>query len=337
MKAIVWTAYGAPDVLQMQEVETPVPKENEVLVKILATTVETGDCEMRRYHMHNRLLYIMRPLFGLFKPRIKILGQQLAGEVEAVGQKVTRFKPGDPVFGVPNFSFGTYAEYKCLKETAPLSIKPDNLSFEEACCVPVGGTNALHFLKIANIQPGESVLIYGSTGTIGTYAVQLAKHFGAEVTAVCSSMKTDLVKSLGADHVIDYTKEDFTQVNRHYDVIFDTIGKSPFSWCLDSLKPHGRYLLANPTVSELARGIWTNLIGNKRILTKLAKYTQDDLEYLKALMEDGKLRTVIDRVYPLEEIAEAHRYVEQRHKTGNVVIRIQANTHETIPTGPMQS
>ncbi len=321
----------------MQEVATPVPKENEVLVRIHATTVETGDCEMRRYHMHNRLLYLMRPIFGLFKPRIKILGQQLAGEIVSVGNKVSRFKPGDLVFGVPDFGFGCYAEYKCLKATSPLSFKPDNLSFEEACSVPVGGTNALHFLKMANIQPGESVLIYGSTGTIGTYAVQIAKSFGAEVTAVCSTTKTDLVKSLGADHTIDYTKEDFNQVNQHFDVIFDTIGKSPFSWCLDSLTPHGRYLLANPTVSELVKGIWTNLIGGKRVLFKLAKYTQEDLEYLKALMEDGKLQTVIDRIYPLEQVAEAHRYVEQRHKTGNVVIQIQEEDKKVSQTGEKSS
>lgn len=322
MKAIVWTDYGPPDVLQLQQVEKPVPKDNEVLIRIIATTVETGDCEIRRYQIHNYLWLPLRLYLGLLKPRIKILGQQLAGEVEAVGKDVTLFKPGDQVFAPVDAGFGTYAEYKCLPENAALAMKPDNMTYQQAAAVPVGALNALHFIRKGNIRPGQKVLIYGSTGSIGTFAVQLARAFGAEVTAVCSTSKMELVRSLGADKLIDYTKEDFTDSGECYDVIFDTVGKSPFARALKSLNPAGCYLLANPTLREQLRGLWTSLTGSRKVISTVAGYRSQDLVYLKQLIEAGELKSVIDRSYPLEQVAEAHRYVEQGHKTGNVVITL---------------
>ncbi len=322
MRAIVWTGYGPPDVLQLQQVEKPVPKDNEVLIRIIATTVETGDCEMRRYQIHNYLWLPLRLYLGLLKPRIKILGQQLAGEVEAVGKDVTLFKPGDQVFAPVDAGFGTYAEYKCLPENAALAMKPDNMSYQQAAAVPVGGLNALHFIRKGNIRSGQKVLIYGSTGSIGTFAVQLARAFGAEVTAVCSTSKMELVRSLGADKLIDYTKEDFTDNGECYDVIFDTVGKSPFVRALKSLNPGGIYLLANPTFREQLRGLWASLTGSRKVISMVAGYRSEDLVYLKQLIEAGELKSVIDRSYPLEQVAEAHRYVEQGHKTGNVVITL---------------
>ena len=332
MKAVIWTNYGSPDVLQLKEVEKPIPKDNEVLIKIHATTVETGDCELRQYKMHNKIVYPMRLYFGLRRPtRVKILGQQLAGEIESVGQDVTEFKKGDLVFAPVEMSFGTYAEYICLSSTQTMAIKPTNMSFEEAAAVSVGGLNALHFLKKANIQPADiqpdqKILIYGTSGTIGTYAVQLTKNFGAQVTGVCSPSKMELVKSLGADALIDYTKDDFVK-NGHfdggpYDIIFDTIGKGPFSVSLNSLKNNGIYLLANPTVSQMLLALWHSLTTRKKVMFEFASYKTEDLNVLKELIEAGKLKTVIDRRYPLEQIVEAHRYVEQGHKKGNVIVTV---------------
>lgn len=326
MKAMVWTKYGPPDVLQLKEVEKPIPKDNEVLVRIFATTVETGDCELRRYEMHNRLVLPMRLYFGLIRPtRIKILGQQLSGEIESVGKEVTLFKEGDAVFSPTAMSFGAYAEYICLPSTHAMAIKPANMTYEEAAAVPVGGLNALHFLRKANIQHGQKVLIYGTSGSIGTFAVQLAKVFGADVTAICSTAKIELVKSLGADKIIDYTKEDFTKNSQTYDVIFDTIGKSPFSASVRSLKQNGCYLLANPTVSQMVRGLWSSMTSSKKVMFEFAGYRAEDLIFLKELVEAGKIKSVIDRRYKLEQIAEAHRYVEKGHKKGNVVITLEHN------------
>jgi len=326
MKAIVWTKYGPPDVLQVQTLDKPVPKDNEVLIKIHATTVETGDCELRRYEMHNRLVLPMRLYFGLIRPtRVQILGQQLAGEIESVGKEVTLFKAGDLVFSPTTMSFGAYAEYICLPSTHAMAIKPTNMSFEQAAAVPVGGLNALHFLKKANIQHGEKVLIYGTSGSIGAYAVQLARVFGAEVSGVCSTEKIALVKSLGANNVIDYTTEDFSKSGERYDVIFDTIGKSPFSGSVKSLKKNGRYLLANPTVTQMVRGLWVSMTSSKKVMFEFADYRAEDLNFLKGLIEAGKIKTVIDRCYPLEQVAEAHHYVEQGHKKGNVIITMEHN------------
>ncbi|MCK5639935.1 MAG: NAD(P)-dependent alcohol dehydrogenase [Gammaproteobacteria bacterium] len=324
MKAMVWTKYGPPDVLQLQELDKPVPRDNEVLIRIHATTVETGDCELRRYEIHNWLYLPLRLYFGLIRPtRVKVLGQQLAGEVESVGKDVKLFKTGNQVFAPTEMRFGAYAEYICLPSTYAIAIKPTNMTYEEAATIPVGGLNALHFLRKGNIQPGTKILIYGTSGTIGTFAVQLAKHFGAEVSGVCSSSKIELVKSLGADKIVDYTKEDFTKDGEIYDVIFDTIGKSPFSGCVRSLKKNGRYLLANPTLLQQLRGLWVSMISSKKVIFSLASYHTEDLVFLKELIDAGKLKSVVDRCYPLEQTAEAHRYVEKGHKKGNVVITMQ--------------
>lgn len=320
MKAAVWTAYGPPEVLQVRELERPVPKDNQLLIKVHATTVETGDCELRRYRLHNGFYMLFRPYFGLFRPRlVKILGQQLSGVIEAVGNEVTQFKPGEAVLAGAE-RMGATAEYICLDESSTIIPKTDALSFAEAAALPVGGFNALHFLRMAKIKPGDQVLIYGASGTIGTFAVQLAKHFGAEVTAVCSQAKSELVISLGADHIIDYHTQQLSDAKQQFDVIFDTIGRSPYGESLKVLKPGGIYLLANPTFRQQLRSYWTRLTSNKRTTCKLANNTVEGLQYLSDLVEQGELRVVIDRCYPMEQIVAAHHYVEQRHKAGNVVI-----------------
>jgi len=331
MKAIVWTKYGSPDVLQLKEVEKPIPKDNEVLIRIYATTVTAGDCEMRRLKFPILLRLPMRIYVGLRKPkRITILGQELAGEIESVGKDVKLFRKGDQVFAATGFSMGTYAEYICLPEEPKemeglLAIKPTNMTYEEAAAVPTGGLNALHFLRKGNIQSGQKVLINGSGGSIGTFAVQLAKYFGAEVTGVDSTGKLDMLRSIGADQVIDYTQEDFTKSGETYDVIFDVVGKSSFSGCIRSLKKEGIYLSANPGLSQMVRGLWTSKTSSKKVIVGTASYKTEDLIFLKELIEAGKIKPVIDRRYPLEQITEAHRYVEKGHKKGNVVITLEHN------------
>ena len=322
MKAIVCKKYGPPDVLRIEEVEKPTPKDNEVLVRIHAATVTAGDCETRRFDMPAWLWLLARIGFGFRGPRNKILGQELAGEIESVGQDVKQFKKGDQIFARTGFSLGAYAEYICLPEKGVMAKKPTNMSYEEAATIPLGGIEALHFLKQADIQSGQKVLINGASGSIGTLAVQLAKFYGAEVTGVCSTSNLEMARFIGADHVIDYTREDFTKNGKTYHVIFDVVGKSPYSSSLKSLKENGYYLLANPGLSQMIRGRWTGVTSSKKVITGAATGNSEDLIFLKELIESGKIKAVIDRYYPLEQTAEAHRYVEKEHKKGNVVITV---------------
>jgi NADPH:quinone reductase-like Zn-dependent oxidoreductase len=327
MKAIIWTKYGPPDVLQLKEVEKPTPLDNEVLIKIHATTVTAGDCEIRSLKFSLLLRLLMRLGFGLKGPRkrFSIPGVELAGEIESVGKDVKLFRKGDQVFGTSVEFFGAYAEYICLPEegkAGAMAIKPANMTYEEAAAVPVGGLEALNFLRKANIQSGQKVLINGASGSIGTFAVQLAKYYGAEVTGVGNPTSLEVMKSIGAIKVIDYTQEDFTKSGETYDIIFDVVGKSSFSGSISSLKKNGIYLLANPKPSLYIRGLWTSMTSSKRVISGLTKQKTEDLIFLKELIEAGKIKSVIDRRYPLEKIAEAHSYVDKGQKTGNVVINL---------------
>lgn len=320
MKAIVYTEYGPPDVLQLKEVAKPVPNDNEVLIKVYATTVTTADGMMRRGES-----LVSRIILGLRKPRrkFKIPGLEIAGEIEDTGQDVKRFRKGEQVYGFTGFGPGAYAEYKCMPEEGSLVIKPTNMTYEEAAAVVDGALTALFFLKDkADIQSGEKVLINGASGSIGTFAVQIAKYFGAEVTGVCSTANLELVKSLGADKVIDYTKEDFTRNCEAYDIIFDTVGKSSFARCKGSLKKNGRYVVTVMGLVPLVQTIWTRVIGSKKVIFTMSVEKTEALVFIKELIEAGKLKPVIDRHYPLEQIAEAHKYVEKGHKKGNVVITV---------------
>lgn len=323
MKAIVWTKYGSPEVLKYSEVKKPLPKSDEVLIKIHATTVTAGDCEIRALRFPLPYQVIFRLLFGLFKPRNIVLGQELAGEIESIGEDVTLFKKGDQVFATTGIRFGSYAEYKCISENSKdvvMAIKPKNMSYYEAAAVPVGGLEALHFLRKANIRSGQKVLINGAGGSIGTIGIQLAKYFGAEVTAVDHGDKLDMLRSIGSDHVIDYTKNDFTKNDVKYDVVFDVVGKASFSNCIESIKENGYYLISNPKISHKIRGRWVSMTSNKKVAFDAVEYKIDNLIYLKQLIEAGNLKTVIDKCFPLEQTEEAHRYVDQGLKKGNVII-----------------
>jgi 2-desacetyl-2-hydroxyethyl bacteriochlorophyllide A dehydrogenase len=332
MKAIVIEKYGPPEVLQLKEVEIPTPKEDEVLIRVYATTVTAGDIKARNLDVFTRFLGLLFGRnFGLMRPKYQIPGFELAGEIEAVGKDVKRFKEGDQVFGATGIGSGAYAEYKCMPEEPKglegvLAIKPSNMTYEEAAAVPVGGLAALHFVREGNIQSGQKVLIYGASGGIGTYAVQLAKQFGAEVTGVCSTTNLELVKSLGADKVIDYTKEDFTKSGETYDVIVDAVSKGSFSGSIRSLKKEGIYVVAGPSLPILQK-LWTSMTSSKKLKFGPDPARSEDLVFLKELIEAGKIRAAIDRRYPLEQIAEAHRYVDKGHKKGNVVITMTHNNN----------
>lgn len=335
MRAIVCTKYGPPDVLQLREIAKPAPKDNEVLIKVHAATVTAGDCELRRFQIPVLFWLPLRLLIGIRAPRNLVLGQELAGKIESVGQNVTRFAPGDQVFGVTGFGFGAHADYACISTKVALATKPATMTYAEAAAVPVGGLNALFALRRGNIRNGQKVLIYGASGSIGTFAVQLASHFGAHVTGVCGPANVEMVKSLGADTVIDYTKEDFTQNGETYDIILDAVGKSPFPRSLDSLEEGGYYLLANPRLSQQVRGLWISLTTGKKILSRPADQKTEDLLFLIELIEMGEIRTAIDRCYPLEQTAEAHRYVDKGHKKGNVIITVERESEGTNDMKPI--
>jgi len=325
MKAVICTKYGPPEVLQLKDVKKPTPKDKEVLVKIYATTVTAVDCTFRRGSP-----FIGRFFTGLIRPKRPIQGTELAGEIVATGKDVQFFKVGDQIFGTTSSGSGPYAEYICMSEEETLALKPANMTYEEAAGCD-GALTALPFLRDkGNIQSGQEVLIYGASGSNGTAAVQLAKYFGAEVTGVCSTANIELVKSLGADKVIDYKKEDFTSTGQTYDIIFDTVGKISFSHCKGSLKQKGIFLEAALTWAIIPQMIWTSKIGSKKAMIAFTglrptRERAKDLVFLRALIEAGELKSVMDRRYPLEQMAEAHRYVEKGHKKGNVVISVERN------------
>jgi len=320
VRAVVYDRYGPPEVQRLEDVARPVPKEDEVLVRVHATTVNRTDCGWR-----SAKPFFVRYFIGVRGPKQKILGMELAGEVEAVGAAVTDFEVGDQVFGVK--SFGAHAEFVCVREGGPLADKPAGMTFEEAAAVCDGASTALSCLRGANLRKGQKILIYGASGSIGTAAVQLAKYFGADVTAVCNTKNVELVRSLGADEVVDYLQEDFTKNGERYDVIFDSVGKHSFRRCRGSLKPGGIYLETDlgfmwhvPILALLTR--W---IGDKKVTLGIAKYTKQDVLFIKELIEAGKYRAVIDRRYPLEDVVEATRYVETLEKTGNVVLTVNGS------------
>jgi NADPH:quinone reductase-like Zn-dependent oxidoreductase len=327
MKAIVYTKYGPPEVLHLQEVEKPTPKDNEVLIKIHASTVTAGDCNARGFtFVPPGFGFLARLMFGPRRPKQSILGFELAGEIEAVGKTVTQFQIGDQVWGTVSEKTGAYAEYICLPENARLVKKPADITFDEAASVPFGGTTALYFLRdVAKLQPGQKILIIGASGGTGVYAVQLAKYYSAEVTGVCSTANLGLVRSLGADKVVDYTQQDVTQNGETYDVILDMVpGEAAFARYQVSLKPNGLYLAGAGALNAFAQMAWTSLTGGKKVLAGMAPDRREDLVFLNQLLETGKIKPVIDRRYPLEQTAEAHRYVDTGRKRGSVVITISA-------------
>jgi NADPH:quinone reductase-like Zn-dependent oxidoreductase len=322
VKAIVYERYGPPEVLHLAEVAKPVPRDDEVLIRVHASTVSAPDFRCRSFTVPLSFWIPARLALGILKPRRQILGAELSGEIEETGKHVTRFNKGDQVFAAAIMRPGGYAEYACLPETGVIALKPNNMTYEEAAAVPIGARAALHFLKKANIKSGQKVLVYGASGSVGTFAVQLAKYYGAEVTGVCSGANLELVRSLGADHAIDYTTEDFAAQGEIYDVIFVAVDKGEFTDCMKALKPKGVYLNATTPV-RTPRMRWAALTSGKTIVTgEHPSQTADDLVFLKGLIEQGKLRSAIDRRYSLEQIVEAHRYVDLGHKKGNVVLTI---------------
>jgi NADPH:quinone reductase-like Zn-dependent oxidoreductase len=330
MKAVIVTAYGSPDVLQYKEVAKPTPKDNEVLIRIHASSIGFGDIFVRNFKKVTPRTFTMPALLwlptrialGIRKPNIKILGAEFAGKIEAVGKDVKRLKPGDAVFGYRGISFGANAEYLCMPEAGLVAIKPSNMTDEEAATVPYGAMTALNLFRKVNIQPGQKVLINGASGGIGSHAVQLAKHFGAEVTGVCGTPRMAFVKALGADKVIDYTREDFTKNGETYDLIFDIMGKSSMSRCKKSLKPNGIHLFASFKLRHLFQMLWTSFRGGKKVICAMSGETLDDLHIVKELVEAGKIKAVIDRCYPLEQTADAHRYLESGSREGSIIITV---------------
>jgi len=330
MKAIVYTEYGPPDVLELKEVEKPAPKARELLIRVYATPVSYGDIlarnfkavSPRKFSMPMPLWLPTRLLLGFSRPKRNILGSAFAGEIEATGKDVKLFKAGDKVFGYRAMNFGANAEYLCMPETGVVTIKPSNMTYEEAATVPYGSTTALNLLRKLNIQSGQKVLINGASGSIGSYAVQLDKYYGAEVTGVCGSPRVDFVKSLGADMVIDYTREDFTENGETYDLIMDILGKSSFSRCKNSLKHNGKFLAVSFKMKQIVQMLWTSLTGGRKVICALSPDRAADLILIRELIEAGKIKSIIDKRFPLAQTAEAHRYVENGHNKGTVVITV---------------
>jgi NADPH:quinone reductase-like Zn-dependent oxidoreductase len=316
MKVAAFQNYGSPEVLQLKEVSKPEPQDHEICVQVRATAVTSGDCRLRRADP-----FAVRFFFGLFKPKKQVLGDGFSGIVAAVGSQVKQFKVGDEVFGAMGMGFGAYAEYICLPETDVVAQKPANIGHESAATIHFGGATALHFLKKANVGAGQKVLVIGASGAVGTATVQLARHLGAEVTGVCSGSNVEMVKSIGASRVIDYQKEDFASLGERFDVVIDTIGKADYGQMLSVLKKNGTLVLVAAMLGGMLRGAWTSLTSSKKVVTGVALEKLDDLLFLKNLLESGGLKSVVDRIYPFEKIAEAHRYVDGGHKKGNVALR----------------
>lgn len=322
MRAIACYSYGPPELLQLIETPKPVPSKDDILVKVNAVTVTPSDCEMRRFDMHVLFWLPVRLLMGIIKPNKPILGFEFAGEVEAVGVQIENFKKGDLILGSTGLNLGCYAEYACIRNKDLKALKPSKLSFEEVATLPVAGINALHYIRKADIKPGQKILIIGAAGCFGSYAVQLAKHFGAEVTAVDSIEKLAMLVSIGADHVIDYTQEDFTKNGETYDAIYDIPGKGSVIKYMKSLTLNGRYVLSNPWVKQVLQGMWGSITSKRKFFIALASERPEDLSYLAELMVAGKLKAVIDKTYSLQEMQVAHMYVESGKKIGNVVINM---------------
>lgn len=322
MKAITYEQYGPPEVLLLREVAKPIPKSNEVLIRTHTTSVTSGDCRVRSMKMPAGFGFISRLVFGISKPRQAILGTEIAGDIEAVGKDVSKFKVGDQVFALSDMSMGCYAEYKCMPEDGAMALKPSNLNYDQAAALPFGGTTALDFFRRGKLKHGERVLVNGASGAVGTAAVQLARHFGADVTGVCSAANVDLVRSLGASHVIDYSKEDFCRNGESYDVIVDTVGTAPYARCKASLKESGRLLMVLGGLPDMLQIPWVSLTSSKKVIAGPAAVRAEDLRFLAELAEAGEFKPVIDRCYPLEQIVEAHGYVDSGRKKGNVIIRL---------------
>ena len=321
MKAIVYREYGAPDVLRVEELETPAPKDDEVLIKVHSAEVTKGDCEMRSFNFAVNWFWLpLRIVFGIFKPRKQILGGYFSGEIEAIGKDVTKFTLGDHVFGSTSMRLGAYGEYLCLPENYTIVMKPANISHEAAAAVPLGGLNALHFMRKANIKAGEKVLIIGAGGSIGTFSIQIAKNMGAEVTAVDSLIKKDILQDIGADYFINYETEDVTEQGKTYDVIFNMVAKSRYADMVKLLNPKGRYLMGNPKLIDMLRSVMTTKFTDKKSMFAFAGEKPDELVILKNLIEEGKIRPVVDKIYSINQIAEAHRRVETENRLGIVVV-----------------
>lgn len=324
MKAIVYTKYGSPNVLQLKEVDKPVPKDNEVLIKVHAAEATKTDCELRSFNFPVKWFWLpLRIAMGIIKPKRQILGGYFAGEVVLTGSGVSKFTKGDLVFGTTKLRMGAYGEYICLPDSYTIVPKPNNMSFEEAAAVPLGGLNALHFLRKANIQDGEKVLINGAGGSIGTFGVQIAKLMGAVVTAVDGAIKEEVLRGIGADNFINYAEEDFTKNGKKYDVIFNMVARKSYSGCVRALTPQGRYLMGNPRISDMLKSVMTTKLTDKTVIFAFAEEKEEELLVLKEMIEEGKIKSVVDQIFPLEQAADAHRRVETEQRLGAIVVTMK--------------